>query len=87
VRLGVSERRALKAAILFRDHDARLFAQLQSSFGQDDQYLSANRASRETFQRLIQAEMAQLAEEDEDEPDVLVEASDRAAPHRVETDA
>jgi glutathione-regulated potassium-efflux system ancillary protein KefC/glutathione-regulated potassium-efflux system protein KefB len=69
VRLGVGERRALKAAVLFRDRDAELFRALQANYGQDEQYISANRASRETFERLITAEMAQLVDEEEDGDD------------------
>jgi monovalent cation:proton antiporter-2 (CPA2) family protein len=81
VRLGFGERRALKAAVLFREHDAELFRELQASYGQEDKYISASRASRETFQRLIRAEMKELAEEDE-------EAADgRETPRRVEAGA
>lgn len=64
VRLGLGERRALKAAVLFRDRDAELFREMQANYGQDDRYISASRASRETFERLITAEMAQLGEEE-----------------------
>jgi monovalent cation:proton antiporter-2 (CPA2) family protein len=73
VRLGVGERRALRAAVLFREHDAKLFRELQSSFTLDDRYIQSTRASRETMQRLLQAEMARLAEDD-DEEDERVEA-------------
>jgi voltage-gated potassium channel Kch len=65
VRLGVGERRALKAAVVFREHDAALFRELQASFGEGEQFISASRASRETFERLIRREMAELAEEEE----------------------
>jgi monovalent cation:proton antiporter-2 (CPA2) family protein len=81
VRLGFGERRALKAAVLFREHDAALFRELQESYGQEDKYISASRASRETFQRLIRAEMKQLAEEDEEA------AAGRETPRRVEAGA
>jgi monovalent cation:proton antiporter-2 (CPA2) family protein len=81
VRLGFGERRALKAAVLFREHDAALFRELQQSYGQEDKYISASRASRETFQRLIRAEMKQLAEEDEEA------AAGRETPRRVEAGA
>ncbi|WP_395673375.1 monovalent cation:proton antiporter-2 (CPA2) family protein [Phenylobacterium sp.] len=69
VRLGVSERRALKAAVLFRDHDAQLFRELQSSFSLDERYIQATRASRETMERLLQAEMARMADDDDEEDD------------------
>lgn len=66
--LGVSERRALKAAIVFRQHDDELFRALQESYGKDE-YISASLASRETWERLIRAEMAQLREEEAKERD------------------
>jgi glutathione-regulated potassium-efflux system ancillary protein KefC/glutathione-regulated potassium-efflux system protein KefB len=84
VRLGVGERRALKAAILFRDRDAELFRELQANYGQDDQYISANRASRETFERLMRAEMTQLAEEEAAEDG---HAASRETSRRVEDGA
>ncbi|MFC3068229.1 monovalent cation:proton antiporter-2 (CPA2) family protein [Phenylobacterium soli] len=66
--LGFTDRRALKAAVLFRKHDDELFRELQASYGQaEDQYISATRASRETWERLIRTEMAKIAEADEDE--------------------
>jgi monovalent cation:proton antiporter-2 (CPA2) family protein len=68
--LGFTDRRALKAAVVFREHDNRLFRQQQASYGQgEEQYVSAVRASRETFERLIQAEMARVAEEEEPKED------------------
>jgi glutathione-regulated potassium-efflux system ancillary protein KefC/glutathione-regulated potassium-efflux system protein KefB len=65
-KLGLSERLALKAAVVFRKHDDELFRELQKSYGRDE-YVSATRASRETWERLIRAEIAQLAEEEEKE--------------------
>lgn len=68
-RLGFSDRRALKAAVVFREHDNRLFRTQQASYGQgEEQYISAVRASRETFERLIQAEMARIADEEDGKP-------------------
>ena len=69
VQLGMSERKALKAAVLFRDHDGALFDRLRpSSGGIDDRYIEATRASRDTFERLLSAEMARIgAEEDEED--------------------
>jgi monovalent cation:proton antiporter-2 (CPA2) family protein len=72
-RLGFTDRRALKAAVVFREHDNRLFRTQQASYGQgEEQYVSAVRASRDTFERLIQAEMARIGEEEDgkdgDEP-------------------
>jgi voltage-gated potassium channel Kch len=77
VQLGLSERRALKAAVLFREHDAELFEQLRPAYGDEERFISATRASRETFQRLIQAEMAQLADEDDEDGEGDGEASRR----------
>jgi voltage-gated potassium channel Kch len=76
-RLGLSDRRALKAAILFREHDDELFRELQKSYGRDE-FVSATRASRETWERLIRAEMAQLSEDEEEA------AADAAQSQRVE---
>lgn len=66
--LGFTERRALRAAVVFREHDAELFRRLQPTYGKEEErYIEASRASRETFERLIQTEMARLdAEEAED---------------------
>jgi monovalent cation:proton antiporter-2 (CPA2) family protein len=81
--LGFTDRRALKAAVVFREHDNQLFRQQQASYGQgEEQYVSAVRASRETFERLIQAEMARVAEEEDGEED---EAPPKG-PRRLEAD-
>jgi glutathione-regulated potassium-efflux system ancillary protein KefC/glutathione-regulated potassium-efflux system protein KefB len=70
VQLGVPERRALKAAILFREQDEKLFVKLAPLAGEEERYILATRDSRQTMERLLQAEMARLADEDgeEDEP-------------------
>jgi glutathione-regulated potassium-efflux system ancillary protein KefC/glutathione-regulated potassium-efflux system protein KefB len=78
-KLGVGERRALKAAVVFRKHDDELFAELRKSYGKDE-YISATRASRDTWERLIRAEMAQLAEEEAER-----EREASQTPQRVET--
>jgi voltage-gated potassium channel Kch len=68
-RLGVSERRALKAAVLFRQHDQELFNKLRPVYGQEEPYVNATRASRETFEKLIRTEMERIrAEEEDDDP-------------------
>lgn len=77
MKLGVSERRALKAAVVFREHDNRLFDQLRSAYGVADRYVSAVRASRDTMERLLQTEMERISSEDDDEDDEL---------RRLETD-
>ncbi|WP_411288603.1 cation:proton antiporter, partial [Phenylobacterium sp.] len=65
IRLGVHERRALRAATLFREHDRELFLRLAPLAGQDAAYVMASRDSRQTMERLLRAEMARLDEEDE----------------------
>jgi hypothetical protein len=60
----------LKAAILFREQDEKLFVKLAPLAGEEERYILATRDSRQTMERLLQAEMARLADEDgeEDEP-------------------
>lgn len=67
VRLGVTERRALKAAVLFRDHDQALFDKLRPSYQDAERYVMASRASREIFEKLIKLEMDRIEAEDDDE--------------------
>jgi glutathione-regulated potassium-efflux system ancillary protein KefC/glutathione-regulated potassium-efflux system protein KefB len=76
VKLGVSERRALKAAVVFRDHDKALFEKLAPLAGEEERYIMASRDSRETTERLLQAEMTRLSEE-EAERDAEAEATSR----------
>jgi voltage-gated potassium channel Kch len=78
VRLGVSERRALKAAVVFREHDAKMFKKLRPRF-QDDNFIQAARASRETFETLMRNEMARVAQEEAEEAD-----NDATDPPRLE---
>ena len=67
--LGLSERRALKAALIFREHDAELFNRLRPAYSDGDGYIQATRASRETFEQLVRAEMQRAdAEDDDDAP-------------------
>jgi glutathione-regulated potassium-efflux system ancillary protein KefC/glutathione-regulated potassium-efflux system protein KefB len=67
VRLGVPERRALKSAVLFREQDQKLFVELAPLAGEEERYILATRDSRQTMERLMQAEMARLAAEDAEE--------------------
>lgn len=66
-RLGISERRALKAAVVFRDLDRQLFEQLAPIAGEEERYILATRDSRETTERLLRAEIARLEEDDDDD--------------------
>jgi monovalent cation:proton antiporter-2 (CPA2) family protein len=63
--LGLSERRAARAAGLFREHDAVLFRKLAPAFGEEERYITATRESRDTMERLLRAEMTRLEAEDE----------------------
>jgi monovalent cation:proton antiporter-2 (CPA2) family protein len=83
VRLGVGERRALKAAVVFREHDDELFRRLQPIADQNERYIMATRASRETFEKLIQTEMARIPDDEDEETD----APRLGAPERLEDDA
>ncbi|WP_374574050.1 monovalent cation:proton antiporter-2 (CPA2) family protein [Phenylobacterium sp.] len=67
-RLGHSPRRASRAAGVFRQHDEKLFRKLAPLVGEQERYLMATRDSRETMERILRAEMARLAD-DEDEQD------------------
>ncbi|RAK57717.1 monovalent cation:proton antiporter-2 (CPA2) family protein [Phenylobacterium deserti] len=65
VRLGLTERRAGRAADVFRQQDLKLFRQLEPASGERERYISATRASRETMEKLLRIEMARLAEEEQ----------------------
>jgi monovalent cation:proton antiporter-2 (CPA2) family protein len=67
VKLGLGERRALKAAVVFRERDNELFEKLRPHNGQTEQYIVATRASRDTMQQLLRQEMARLGDEEEDD--------------------
>jgi glutathione-regulated potassium-efflux system ancillary protein KefC/glutathione-regulated potassium-efflux system protein KefB len=65
IQLGVPARRALKSAILFREHDEALFHKLAPLAGEEERYILASRDSRETMERLLRAELARMDDEDE----------------------
>ncbi|MFN3520925.1 MAG: monovalent cation:proton antiporter-2 (CPA2) family protein [Phenylobacterium sp.] len=65
-RLGQSPRRAVRAANLFRQQDEKLFRKLAPIAGEEERYLMATRDSRETMDRLLRAEMARLADDEEE---------------------
>ncbi len=67
MKLGFSERRATAAASGFRKLDHELFLRLAPTYGEAENYILATRDSRETMERLLSAEMARAAQED-DEP-------------------
>ena len=79
LKLGLSERRAARAASLFREQDNTLWKQLAPIAGEEERYIMANRDSRETTERLLRAEMQKIAEEEDAEA-----AAKAASPERVE---
>jgi monovalent cation:proton antiporter-2 (CPA2) family protein len=75
LQLGLSERRANRAAGLFREQDDALWKQLAPIAGEEDRYVMASRDSRETTERVLRAEMERIAqEEDLEDAPVLAEA-------------
>jgi glutathione-regulated potassium-efflux system ancillary protein KefC/glutathione-regulated potassium-efflux system protein KefB len=82
LKLGVSERRALRAAILFREQDEKFFKELAPIAGEEENYIMAARDSRETTERLLRAEMAKIAEEEDRERD----EAGPDGPRRLEAD-
>ncbi len=79
LRLGLSERRAAKAATLFRDHDKALLKRLAPVYGEEERYIMAVRDSRDTMEKLLAAEMRRLRKEEAEEAD-----NDVAAARRLE---
>ena len=67
VKLGFSDYRATRAGTVFRKLDMQLFKEIQPAFGEEEGYISATLESRDTMERLLTAEMARLADEDEDD--------------------
>jgi monovalent cation:proton antiporter-2 (CPA2) family protein len=82
LKLGVSERRALRSAILFREQDEKFFKELAPVAGEEENYIMASRDSRETTERLLRAEMARIAAEEDGEPD----DAHQTAARRLEAD-
>jgi glutathione-regulated potassium-efflux system ancillary protein KefC/glutathione-regulated potassium-efflux system protein KefB len=76
--LGLGERRALKAAVIFREHDDELFQKLRPVHGEEERYVEATRASRATFEKLVRAEMERLPDDEDDDIEVpRLAAADR----------
>lgn len=80
LRLGLSERRALKASLIFREHDTALFKRLRPIYGEGEGYIQASRASRETFEQLVRAEMQRSDAEDDDETPIPAQVGGARAP-------
>jgi glutathione-regulated potassium-efflux system ancillary protein KefC/glutathione-regulated potassium-efflux system protein KefB len=65
MKLGLSERRASRAAALFREQDDKFFKQLAPVAGEEEGYILAARDARETTERLLRAEMQKIADEED----------------------
>ncbi|MDB5498164.1 MAG: potassium transporter [Phenylobacterium sp.] len=81
LKLGLSERRASRAAALFREQDDKFFRQLAPVAGEEESYIMASRDARETTERLLRAEMQRIAEEED-----LEDAPQLAPARRLEPD-
>ena len=81
LKLGLSERRASRAATLFREQDDKLFKQLAPLAGEEESYIMAARDARETTERLLRAEMQKIADEED-----AVETAVTARGRRLEAD-
>jgi glutathione-regulated potassium-efflux system ancillary protein KefC/glutathione-regulated potassium-efflux system protein KefB len=81
LKLGLSERRALRAATLFREQDDKFFRELAPVAGQEESYILAERDARNTTERLLRAEMQRIAEEED-----LEDAPQLAPARRLEPD-
>jgi glutathione-regulated potassium-efflux system ancillary protein KefC/glutathione-regulated potassium-efflux system protein KefB len=78
LKLGVSERRAARAATVFREQDNMIWKKLAPIAGEEEQYILATRDSREMTERVLRAEMERIAaEEDGEAPSQEHEAARR----------
>ena len=66
MKLGLSDRRAARAATLFREQDYKFFKELAPIAGEEENYTMAVRDSRETTERLLRAEMQKIADEEDE---------------------
>lgn len=77
LKLGLGERRASRAAALFREQDDKFFKQLAPIAGQEEAYTMAVRDARETTERLLRAEMQKIAEEESETEAAVAERKRR----------
>jgi len=83
LKLGLSERRANRAASLFREQDDLLWKQLAPIAGEEDRYALASRDSRETTEKVLRAEMERIAAEEAGEAAArAATSSDRMEPRK-----
>ncbi len=81
LKLGLSERRASRAAAVFREQDDRFFKELAPVAGEEEAYIMATRDARETTERLLRTEMQRIAEEEDMEDAPQLEPA-----HRLEAE-
>ena len=62
--LGFGPQKAKKAADLFRQHDHRTFEELRPTWGQEEAYVLASRDAARTTERVIQADLASMREDE-----------------------
>jgi monovalent cation:proton antiporter-2 (CPA2) family protein len=77
LKLGLSERRASRAATIFREQDDRFFKELAPVAGEEETYIMAARDARETTERLLRTEMQRIAEEEDLEDAPQLEQAQR----------
>ncbi|WP_372782101.1 monovalent cation:proton antiporter-2 (CPA2) family protein [Phenylobacterium sp.] len=77
MKLGLSERRASRAAAVFREQDDQFFRELAPVAGEEETYILAARDARETTERLLRAEMQRIAEEEDLEDAPQLEPAQR----------
>jgi glutathione-regulated potassium-efflux system ancillary protein KefC/glutathione-regulated potassium-efflux system protein KefB len=80
LKLGLSERRATRAAAVFREQDNAIWKKLAPIAGEEDRYVMASRDSRETTEKVLRAEMERIAAEEDGE----AEAAAASLARRVE---
>jgi monovalent cation:proton antiporter-2 (CPA2) family protein len=86
LQLGLSERRANRAASLFREQDDLLWKQLAPIAGEEDRYVMASRDSRETTERVLRAEMERIAQEEDLEDAPLLAEAKRQDAQRLDAE-
>ena len=80
VKLGMHERRALRSATLFREHDRKLFNQLAPLAGEEERFIAATKDARQTMEELLRTEMSKLDEAGEEREPFREEAPKLASP-------
>ena len=84
MKLGLSERRAARAASTFREQDDKFFRQLAPHAGEEERYIMAARDARETTERLLRAEMEKIADEEDAKDAGHEKSKPHDPPHKLE---